>query len=96
MTEYRPPPPQLDMTPDGRFRSPQRPPGMPLAARIGAWALLVAVGAGAIGVAALALWFALALIPVAVGAALVAWVAFRIQLWRVRRSHGFRRAVYRG
>lgn len=85
------------MTPDGLFRDPPRRAGVPIVTRIAAWALLVAIGAGAISIAALALWFALALIPVALGAALVAWVAFRIQLWRVRRrSGGLQRAVYRG
>jgi hypothetical protein len=33
-------------------------------------------------VAALALWFALILIPVVVAAGLIAWLAFRYQVWR--------------
>ena len=71
-------PPDLDLLPDGSFR-PRRPP---LAARIfrGRWssrwsAVLLAL-------AAFALWFALMLIPVAMVAALIAWLAFRYQLWR--------------
>jgi Flp pilus assembly protein TadB len=73
----------LDMTPDGRFREP---PATPIATRIARTALAVAVLAGVLSALILALWFALALIPVAIVAALVAWVAYRFQLWRARRS----------
>ena len=58
---------------------------VPLAARIGRTAIVVAVMAGLLCFAALALWFALALIPVILAASAVAWVAYRIQLWRMRR-----------
>lgn len=67
------------MRPDGSFREPAKPP---LAARIFFWAILVATIAGGIVVAALALWVALALIPLVLGAAVVAYLAFRFQLWR--------------
>jgi hypothetical protein len=80
-TEFRGP--QLDMTPDGQFRDPPAPP---LASRVGAMALLLAVITGAAVLAALALWFALALIPLALAAAVVAWAAFRFQVWRARRG----------
>jgi len=53
-------PPELDLLPDGSYR-PRR---QPVAARIFAWAIVIAVVAGALAVAALALWFALILIPV--------------------------------
>ena len=85
-------PPELDMTPNGAFRAPPRPP---LAARIGVIAVVIAVLAGAFAAAALAFWFALALIPVAVVAGVIAWVAFRIQVWRMRRSGSPQRSVYR-
>jgi hypothetical protein len=62
--------------------------------RIGIIALVIGVLAGALVAAALALWFALALVPVAVVALAVAWIAFRIQLWRLRRSARARRDVY--
>ena len=75
-------PPELDMTPDGGFRAPPRPP---LTTRIGAVAVVVA----------LVLWFALALIPVVVIAAAIAWAAFRVQLWRNRRAARGARSVYR-
>jgi hypothetical protein len=74
---------QIDMRPDGSFREPVKPP---LAARIFFWAILVVTVAGSIVVAALALWFALALIPLVIGAAIVAYLAFRFQLWRAGGS----------
>lgn len=73
--------PAVDMTPDGRFLPPPRPP---MNLRIGGIAVVVAVLAVGLGVAALALWFALILLPIAVGAAAVAWLAFRLQIWRAR------------
>ncbi len=71
-------------------RGPQFQPqfagsNLPLAERIGRAAIVVAVLAGLLGAAALALWFALALIPVVLAASAVAWVAYRVQLWRIRR-----------
>ncbi len=80
------------MTADGGFRRPVRPS---LPARIGVVAVIVAVLAGAIAAAGLVLWAALSLIPVAIAAAAVAWVAFRIQMWRVRRAAAGHRSVYR-
>jgi hypothetical protein len=74
-------PPEIELLPDGSYR-PRRPP---IAARIFAWAIVIAVAAGALAVAAFALWFALILIPVVVVAALIAWLAFRYQLWRARQ-----------
>jgi hypothetical protein len=74
--------PTLDMTLDGRFREP---PAVPVAARIGRVAIIVAAVAGAGAMALLALWFALALIPIALGAGLVAYAMLRFQRWR---GHG--------
>ena len=75
----------LDMTPDGRFRQPVRPP---LSARVLAVALAVMAIAAALAIGALALWFALILVPGALGAAAVAWLAWRYRLWRARRVQG--------
>jgi hypothetical protein len=75
-------PPELDLLPDGSFR--QRRP--PVAARIFAWAMVIAATAAALALAAFALWFALILIPVVVLAALIAWLAFRYQVWRAGAS----------
>jgi fatty acid desaturase len=74
-------PPEIELLPDGSYRS-RRPP---VAARIFAWAVVIAIAAGALAVAAFALWFALILIPVVVAAALIGWLAFRYQLWRTRQ-----------
>jgi hypothetical protein len=82
MSDHRPP--ELDLLPDGSFRTRQPP----VALRIFRWAIVVAVITGMLVVAALALWFALLLIPVVIGAALVAWLAFRYQLWRAGRTTG--------
>ena len=73
----------IDMTVDGRFRAAPKPP---LSAKVLAIALLVAGGAAALAFAALALWLALILIPVAIGAALVAYGVLRYRLWRATRS----------
>jgi CHASE2 domain-containing sensor protein len=67
------------MTLDGRFREPA---AVPVVTRIGHVALIVAALATAGAVALLALWFALALIPVALGAGLVAYGVLRYQRWR--------------
>jgi hypothetical protein len=79
-------PPDLDLLPDGTVR-PRRPP---VAARVFAWALVIALLTAALAVAALALWFALLLIPLAIGAGLIAWLALRYQLWRAGRTTGNR------
>ena len=85
-------PPQLEMLPDGSFREQPR---TPLSAHVFRTAALVAGVAGGLAIAALALWFALTLIPVAIGAALVAYGAFRFQLWRARASAPGGRDVWR-
>ncbi len=75
----------LDMTPDGKFR---QPPRMAIGTRIIAGAVIVAVLAAALGIAAFALWIALMLIPVAIAAALVAYLTFRFRVWQARRRAG--------
>ena len=85
-------PPQLDMLPDGTFRTPPKPP---IATRIFVWAVVIAVLTGALATAAFALWIALLLLPVALGAAVIAWLAFRFQLWRWGRSVSGQRDVWR-
>ncbi len=71
----------IDMNLDGSFAEPRLGPA-PLATRIFRTAILVAVLAGALCIAAFAVWFALLLIPVALASAAIAWVAWRFQLWR--------------
>lgn len=85
-------PPELDMTIEGEFVSPPKPP---LSTRIMFWAIVVAVIAGGLSLAALALWAALIILPVALGAAVIAWVMFRYRMWRAQRSFGGQRDLWR-
>ncbi len=78
-------PPELDMTLDGEFVAPPRPT---VASRVLLWALVIAIVAGAITIAALALWLAMLVLPIAIGAALVAYGIFRFQVWRGQKSFG--------
>ena len=77
----------LDMTPQGEFvRQPvrmDRTANWPL--RLGLGAAVVAIVTGGLAVAALFLWVASVLLPVALVAGGVAYVAFRYQRWRARR-----------
>ena len=77
--------PQLDMTPDGQFVEP--PPETP-SEKLLRYGVVVAVVAGMAAMAALALWLALALIPVAIVGGLIAYGAFRWRMWRLGRSAG--------
>jgi hypothetical protein len=79
-------PPLLDLTPEGEFRQAPSPFGRPnWAARLVGWAVIVALIAGGLAAAALAFWLALTLIPIAIVAGLIAYVAFRFNLWRIGR-----------
>jgi hypothetical protein len=89
MTERVHVPRTIDMTPDGEFVTPHvaPAPGTGLwALRLGLGAAIVAAIAGAVVVAALVLWVASVMIPVALVAGLVAYAAFRFQMWRTQRS----------
>ncbi len=72
-------PPELEMTLEGEFVSPPTPP---VSTRIMFWAIVVAVIAGAVTFAAAALWVALTILPIALGAAAIAYGLFRYRLWR--------------
>jgi len=77
--------PQLDMTPDGQFLEPPRESPAEKLVRYG---VVVAVIAGLVAVAALALWLAVLLIPVMIIAAAVAYGAVRWRMWKLGRSAG--------
>lgn len=82
-------PPVLDMTPEGGFREPPPRPASWLdraLGRVGGLALVVALGAGGIVLAALAVLAIGILLPVLLVAGLV---AFGTLWWRLRRA-GFR------
>jgi hypothetical protein len=85
-------PPELDMTIEGEFVSP---PTVPIASRILMWSVMIAIIAGGLSLAAFALWLALSILPVALGAAVIAWAMFRYRLWRMQRSVGSQRSVWR-
>lgn len=78
----------IDMTPDGRFHAlpPHSPLGPSLGTQLLRIAIVVAVVATAAALAALAFWIAMILIPVALGAAVVAWAIFRFRMWQAGRS----------
>lgn len=86
-------PPQLDMRIDGSFRTAPRPP---ILTQVVVWAVGIAVIASGLALAAFALWLALILLPVALIAGAVAWLAFRLQLWRARNAMQQGRDVWRG
>ncbi|MFL5289603.1 MAG: hypothetical protein ACJ8AW_53765 [Rhodopila sp.] len=79
------PPPELEMTLEGEIVSPPTPP---LTTRILFWAVVVVAIAGAVCIAALALWVALSLLPIALGAAAIAYGMYRYRLWRAGISTG--------
>lgn len=81
------------MLPDGSFRQPARPP---ILTRIFLWAMVIAGIAVALAAAAFALWLVLILVPVALLAGAIAWLAFRLQLWRARNGGMQQRDVWRG
>ncbi len=83
---------QFDMTPDGRFITP---PATPVSSRLFRYALIAAVVAGAGAIAALALWVAFLLIPIAFAAAVIAWGVYRWQVWRARGGFNGPRDIYR-
>ena len=80
---------QIDMNPDGTFRAPPRASargGTPASTKILRLALLVAAVAAAGAFAFLALWAAMIMIPIAVGAGLIAYGMIRFRIWKSRGS----------
>ncbi len=86
--------PVIDMMPDGTFAAPPRAPR--LLPQIIVAAAVIAILAGAVALAALAFWLAMTLLPIALGAGAIAYVAVRLQAWRARRgSLGGSRDLFR-
>ncbi len=76
----------IDMTAQGEFAAEAaQPVAAPFLFKLGLGAALVAIVAGAVAVAAVFLWVASVLVPVALVATAVAYGAFRFQLWRARK-----------
>ncbi|MSP05147.1 MAG: hypothetical protein EXR05_07885 [Acetobacteraceae bacterium] len=86
-------PPEIEMRPDGTFVDPPRPLW---SARIFRIAALLAIFAALVAAAIFLIGFALILIPVAFGSALVAWAALRYRIWKAARSMGDRRDIFPG
>ena len=86
-----PPPPILDMTPEGDFRDPLPPPRGRLdriLGKVGGLALLLTLAAGGLLLVALAILFVGLLLPVAIGAGLVAFVSLWWRMRRLKRAGG--------
>ena len=71
----------IDMDLEGHIRTPSAPP---LMARVLRAAVVIAALGAMLAAGLLAFGLALALIPVVIMAGLVAWGAFRFQMWRKR------------
>lgn len=80
------------MTLEGEFAPTH---SRPWTDRILFWAIVVAVLAGASVVAALALWVALAILPIAAGAALIAYAVFRYRIWQARKAYSRQQGIWR-
>lgn len=76
----------LDMTVEGGFVPPPGNATPPPGSRMVVWAVLIATFALAGVIALFTLWLLAILIPIAILAALVAYLALRFQLWRNRGS----------
>jgi hypothetical protein len=81
----------IDMTLDGDFVAP--PPGAvpPVGARLMLWAVVATMLAISVLIVALTLWFVVMILPFVLGAALVAYLAFRYQVWRSGGTFSIRR-----
>jgi hypothetical protein len=81
----------IDMTLEGEFVSPPGQPKPPIGARIMLWAIVAMVLAVTLLIVAVTFWFVVMLLPLVLAAALIAYLAFRYQLWRAGRSFTIRR-----
>jgi hypothetical protein len=82
-------PPVLDMTPDGEFRDPMPPPASRLdraLQRVGGAAVLVALAAGGIVIAGIAILFAAIALPVLIVAGAIGAGSLWWRLRRMRRA----------
>jgi hypothetical protein len=84
----------IDMTLEGEFVAPPQPPGPTLGARIMVWAIVAMVLAVTLAIVVLTFWFVVMLLPLILAAGLIAYVAFRYQLWRMGRSFTIRRGPH--
>jgi hypothetical protein len=81
----------IDMTLEGEFVSPPPPPTPPIGTRIMLWAIVGMVLAVTALIVALTFWFVVMILPLVLAATLIAYLAFRYQIWRSGRSFTIRR-----
>jgi hypothetical protein len=81
----------IDMTLEGEFVAPSPPPRPPIGARIMVWAIVTMVLALTVLIVALTFWFVVMLLPLVLAAGLIAYLAFRYQMWRGGNSFDVRR-----
>jgi succinate-acetate transporter protein len=81
----------IEMTIDGEFVSPPKPPKLPLGTRVMLWAIVATVISAAVLIVAITFWFVLLILPVLFIAAAVAYLAYRFQFWRAGRTFTIRR-----
>ena len=86
-------PPTLDMRLDGSFRTPPRA-GLPLSFKLMLGGVILALTAGAVAFAALALWVLSMALPVIIVAAAFAWCMMKFRRWQAQRSVSGSRSVY--
>ncbi|MDT7950809.1 MAG: hypothetical protein RQ966_04825 [Acetobacteraceae bacterium] len=86
-------PPTLDMRLDGSFNTPPRA-GLPLSYKMMIGGILVALTAGAVAFAALALWVLSMALPVIIVAGLFAWGMMRYRRWQAMRAAAGSRSLY--
>jgi hypothetical protein len=81
----------INMTLEGEFVAPPPHPRPPISARIMLWAIVAMVLAITALIVAVTFWFVVMILPLVLAAALIAYLAFRYQLWRAGRSFTIRR-----
>jgi hypothetical protein len=86
----------IDMTLEGEFVSPPPPPKPPIGTKILLWAIVGMVLAVTALIVALTFWFVVMILPLVFAAALIAWLAFRFQLWRAGQTYVIRRGGWPG
>ncbi len=86
-------PPTLDMRLDGSFRTPPRA-GLPLSFKLMLGGVIIALTAGAIAFAALALWVLSMALPVIIVAGAFAWGMMRFRRWQAQRAMSGARSIY--
>ena len=79
---------------DGSFQSPPPRAGVPTSLKLAVGATMVALAAGAIVFAALALWVLSMALPVLLVAGVVAWGAMRFRRWQLIRAGSRSRSIF--